>query len=503
MKALLDTNIIIHRESNRIINRDIGNLFRWLDKGQYTKVIHPVTVQEITKNSNKSTVNVLEVKMASYEQIRVPAPFANNMQKVSALYDKNENDINDSKLLNEVLCERVDLLITEDKKIHFKADILGIADKVFSIDSFLEKVISEHPELINYKILSVKKKYFGDINIDDEFFDSFKEDYDGFSKWFNRKANEEAYVTLIGNKILSFLFLKIEDATENYTDIHPSFAPKKRLKIGTFKVVSNGVRLGERFLKIIFDNALLNRVDEIYVTIFDKRSEQQRLISLLETWGFCRYGIKTTKNGNELVYVRNFSPHYFPDNPKLSFPYVSSQRDVFIVPIRPDYHTNLLPDSILRTEDPIAFIDSEPHRNAIKKVYISRSIERDLHSGDIIIFYRTGGYHKSVITTIGIVEDVCIKFKDEAEFIRKCRKRSVFTDDELKVWWNEKPWNRPFIVNFLYAYSFPHRINLKELIDLKIIPNIESAPRGFTRISKDDFDLIIKRTQTDASFIVD
>jgi hypothetical protein len=32
MKALLDTNIIIHREANRVINSDIGYLFKWLDR---------------------------------------------------------------------------------------------------------------------------------------------------------------------------------------------------------------------------------------------------------------------------------------------------------------------------------------------------------------------------------------------------------------------------------------------------------------------------------------
>lgn len=502
MRALLDTNIIIHREANRVISRDIGNLFRWLDKGLYTKVIHPVTIQEITKNSNRQTVDVFKVKLDSYEQIKTVAPFTNEMQKISQQYDKNENDINDSKLLNEVLCERVDLLITEDRKMHFKAQALGIADKVFTIDSFLEKIISEHPELINYKTLSVKKKYFGDINIADTFFDSFKEDYRGFVRWFNRKSDEEAYVTFIDDKILSFLFLKVEDESENYGDIIPPFSPKKRLKIGTFKVVSNGVRLGERFLKIIFDNALRNRVSEIYVTIFDKRSEQLRLISLLETWGFYKHGIKKTANGDELVFVRDFTPNFVSANPKQSFPYITSSNNIFIVPIYPAYHTSLLPDSILRTESPEDFEENEPHRNAIKKVYISRSLEKNIKPGDTIIFYRTGGYYESVITTIGIVDEVHMHIKDENDFISKCRKRSVFTDKELKEHWNYKNWNKPFIVNFLYAYSFPHRINLKDLIEMGVIANIQSAPRGFTKISKDDFYSIIKRTKTDAYIVV-
>ena len=44
MKVLLDTNIIIHRETDRIINEDIGKLFNWLDKIKADKYIHPVTL---------------------------------------------------------------------------------------------------------------------------------------------------------------------------------------------------------------------------------------------------------------------------------------------------------------------------------------------------------------------------------------------------------------------------------------------------------------------------
>lgn len=57
-------------------------------------------------------------------------------------------------------------------------------------------------------------------------------------------------------------------------------------------MINNGFRLGERFMKIIFDNALKNKVDEIYVTVFDKRDEQRRLIDLLEQWGFILWGKK-------------------------------------------------------------------------------------------------------------------------------------------------------------------------------------------------------------------
>lgn len=74
----------------------------------------------------------------------------------------------------------------------------------------------------------------------------------------HKKYDNEAYITINSNNgmLLSFLYLKVEDENESYMDITPMFSPKKRLKIGTFKVISNGFRLGERFIKIIFDNAL-------------------------------------------------------------------------------------------------------------------------------------------------------------------------------------------------------------------------------------------------------
>jgi predicted RNA-binding protein with PUA-like domain len=189
-------------------------------------------------------------------------------------------------------------------------------------------------------------------------------------------------------------------------------------------------------------------------------------------------------------------------DPKLTFPYVSRSSRAFIVPIYPEYHTSLLPDSILKTESPADFVEQEPHRNAIRKVYVSRSIFRDIRKGDVIVFYRTGGYYKGVVTTLGITEDVHTAIRDETHFISLCRKRSVFSDQELRSQWNYNPHYRPFIVGFLYAYSFPKRPTLKELINNGIIRDVESAPRGFERITPDHFEKILSLSETDPRVVV-
>ena len=502
MRVLLDTNIFIHREASHVVHEDIGTLFNWLDRLKFIKCIHPVTIQEIRQHADEKLLNTMEVKLKSYHIIKTKAPTNSQIQKIIDNYDRNENDINDSRLLNELISDRVDIFITEDRKIHTKANILSASDRVFTIDSFLEKVAAENPQLVDYKILSVKKEYFGNVDLDDSFFNSFKFDYNGFGKWFNSKSDEYAYICNSGDQLIAFLYLKFEGLDENYSDISPTFSRKRRLKIGTFKVTINPFKLGERFLKIIFDNALNLKVDEIYVTIFPMRTGQLQLIELLKDWGFLKHGIKKTISGTEEVYVRDFTPKASNEDPKLTYPYLSFNNNKFIVPIYPQYHTELFPDSILRTESPLDFIENEPHRNAIRKVYISRSIERDLKSGDIILFYRTGGYYRGVVSTLSVVENIIIDIKDERDFIRQCRKRSIFSDQQLIEQWNYNKKYRPFIVNFLYAYSFKRRPNLKKLIEIGMIRNIESAPRGFSLIDKNHFKLVLKEAEVDESIIV-
>jgi len=503
MRALLDTNIIIHRESHKVSNEYIGHLFNWLDKLRIDKCIHPQTQYELSKFKNEQVVNTMNIKLDSYNCLKTIAPMHHIVGNVCQQLDNNPNDVIDSELINEVYQGRVDFLITEDRKMHRKASELGVKDKVFTIDSFLEKVIAENPQQPDYKVLSVRKEYFGNINLSDTFFDSFKKDYAEFEQWFNKKSDNFAYVCRSEtNSILAFLYLKIEDVGESYPDIQPYLAPNRRLKVGTFKVSLNGYKLGERFLKIIFDNATLFKTNEIYLTIFNNTVDQERLSLLMEDWGFYKHGIKTTPNGNEFVYIKNFLNINFQDSPKQNYPFLNGRCRKFLCPIYPQYHTELLPDSILNNETPADFVDNKPSRNALAKVYISRGMERSLRAGDIIIFYRTAdggpGYYTSVVTTLAVVENVVDNFTNFEEFKTACRKRSVFTDEDLLTHWNYKR-SKPFIINFLYAYSLPVRPNLKALKENNVI---ENAPRGFEEISDEAFKTILRISNADQSTII-
>ncbi|MFT3884861.1 MAG: PIN domain-containing protein [Flavobacteriales bacterium] len=168
MKALLDTNIIIHREAvTPSVHGDVGVLYRWLDRLKYEKCVHPSTVAEIGRHKDKKVVQTMAIKLQSYSKLLSIAPLADEVKRACGPMDKGANDEEDTKLINEVFVGRVDILITEDRKIHAKARALGIDLRVLTIERFLEQAIADHPDLIDYKVLSVRKQLFGEVDLQD------------------------------------------------------------------------------------------------------------------------------------------------------------------------------------------------------------------------------------------------------------------------------------------------------------------------------------------------
>jgi predicted nucleic acid-binding protein len=164
MRVLLDTNVLIHREATTVVRQDIGKVFFWLDKMKHEKCVHPASLAEIAKHRDERVRATFRAKLQSYQVLKTTAPMAAAAQQFSAT-DLTENDKNDTLIVNEVLSNRVDILITEDRGLHAKAAVLDIADRVFTFDSFLEKVTAENPDLVDYKVLAVKKTVFGAIDV--------------------------------------------------------------------------------------------------------------------------------------------------------------------------------------------------------------------------------------------------------------------------------------------------------------------------------------------------
>lgn len=61
----------------------------------------------------------------------------------------------------------------------------------------------------------IKRVKFSELNIEDDFFRSLKDDYEGFENWFRSKKNENALVVFSqDHKVTAFMYLKKENGVE-------------------------------------------------------------------------------------------------------------------------------------------------------------------------------------------------------------------------------------------------------------------------------------------------
>ncbi|MCO8052592.1 MULTISPECIES: N-acetyltransferase [Proteus] len=348
---------------------------------------------------------------------------------------------------------------------------------------------------------------FNEINLEDNFFLSLKSDYKhGFIDWFKKKSNdvsEKAYVLYedSGN-IDGFLYLKIEEGIID--DVIPSIKSGKHLKVGTFKFEPKGTLRGQRFLKKIFDNALSHKVDDVYVTIFEKHGY---LINLFKMYGFNQCAIKESKNGTEIVLLKDMSLNdstgdILSDYPRFPF---TQEQNKYILSIYPKFHSILFPDSILVTESP-DILEDISHTNSIRKVYIcGMSGVSSLKPYDILIIYRTSdnqgpAYYRSVATSICIVENIktIFDFPSEELFIDYCIKYSIFSREELSKFYKSKRY--PYIITFTYNLALPKRLNRATLINSVGLD--ESAYWGILNISDEQFIRIMNQSGVDESIII-
>jgi hypothetical protein len=291
-------------------------------------------------------------------------------------------------------------------------------------------------------------KKFSNIDLSDSFFDSLKEDYPGFDSWFNKKSSDgsEAYVEYDDqHRLLDFLYLKIEKGVVE--DVDPKLDTAKRLKVGTFKIMARGTHRGERFIKKIMDMAMMENVDEIYVTIFPKHNF---LITLFTQYGFVEKAVKHNDNGDEKVLVKDM--RIKSDDIIKDYPRVDHSTNKYVLSIYPKYHTRLFPDSILNNEKEYDLIKDVSPTNSIYKIYVCFIQKAGilLKKGDLVLIHRTTdgngpAYYRSVVSAVCTVEEIKRRdnFANESDFINYCRTYSIFSEAELKKYYKD---NRMIVI---------------------------------------------------------
>ena len=341
---------------------------------------------------------------------------------------------------------------------------------------------------------------FADLDLSDTFFDSLRGEYIEFDSWFSSKANEFAYTSRKDDgKLDGFLYLKKE--SQAVEDVKPPLPSAARLKIGTFKIVPRGTRLGERFMKKAFDHALADSIEEIYVTVFPRHTS---LVDLFQRYGFRQIGEKHSSNGTELVLLRELfrsTGDVVRDYPLIP---VRAGRH-FLLSLYPEWHSRLLPDSILKSED-ASILSDVSHTNSIHKIYLTAMKGADQFlRGDTIVIYRTKdssgpAYYRSVATSLCVVEELrnISEFSSFDSFFAYCHSYSVFSEQELRTFYRNRRY--PWLIRFTYNLALRKRLTRQVLIeDVGLDPSVYW---GILQISPAQFSKILRLAGHDENSLI-
>lgn len=159
-KVLLDTHILIQRESDRTIDRHLQEVMKYAGALHYDLVIHPRSIKEINidKNIADSKKGVLLSKIGTYlhlDSLSNPLDDEDFIETIQGLDLDNFREVGDAFLLYSLYKKEVDLLLTEDSDLTEKARLLNISGKVMTLKhaamSFKAKRPSDVPVFHFYK----------------------------------------------------------------------------------------------------------------------------------------------------------------------------------------------------------------------------------------------------------------------------------------------------------------------------------------------------------------
>lgn len=504
MRVLIDTNILIYREDDRYVSPEISNLIKILSRTHTDVLLHPASLKDIHRDRNEERKRITLSKVEAYpilENAPLPGKDEDFFKKIGE--PKRVNDETDNLILYSVYKNAVGFLITKNGGIHLKASRLGIADRVFYVEEAIEFFGKDLPssEAVS-KPFPLKKGFVSDLNPDDPLFDTLKQDYPEFDKWFTNIAREgrECYYNKRNNGTLGAIMIyKFEEEAIPSNPPQPSM---KRLKIATLKVSHEGNKIGELLLKVAFGIAAKNHLSQVYLTHFTE--DEDRLVHLITQFGFKQVGILPGNRG-EGVFIKKLYPtdddckeltplqisrDYYP-----SF-YDGNNVNKFVVPIRPEYHRRLFTEYCDGVSRQLTFDESMGdfivEGNTIKKAYLTRSKIRRLNEGDLVLFYRSQDI--KAITSLGVIEEVHYALSNPEEITKIIGKRSVYSKSEIEAF--PKP---------LTVILFRHHMNLKNPVKLSVL--IESGilngqPQTIQQIDDDKFSMIKKRGEINERFTI-
>ena len=412
MRILLDTNVLIaaYRETGQADEYSsvaARELLRLANEAGHTTCCHPASSEWDFANIGEETARVWRRITTSALPVLTDPPYAR--PDLLAQFGEPDHGTGawvDAQLLAAVVGDATDMLVTEDRQILSVAARLDLGERVAAIEDASAAIRAWLPQPGDPALLP-QQTLAHTIDESDPLFDSLRDDYPGFDKWFQKCKREHRQCwTLPANGALSaFTMVKHETPTEADLGQHmPNEASV--LKICSFKVSEEhpGLRYGELLLKSVFDYAYRNRCRYAYVTVFPKHG---RMLSFLENFGF-RDSEERTSLGEAVMLKEMYPPaDVTATSDRLQYHILYGPHrydldaDRFIIPIEPRYYWILFPEADQQGQFP-SMATFSPAGNGIQKAYLSRGSSRRITPGAILYFYRSQDRQR--IAAVGVAE---------------------------------------------------------------------------------------------------
>lgn len=497
MRILIDTNILIHLEDNKVIDEQFALFYQFAISNKCDIYYHPACLRDIKKDKDEERQKITLSKLSKYTKMPDPAiPSDEFTQQVG---QKKDNDEIDNTQLFQVYKEYVDYFITEDSGIHTKASRINLGNKVLSITNGLkllqEKytlIIPQHPLLQECSIREIENE------LNNVFFDSLRESYNGFDAWFMKCAreNRRCYILRVDGSIAAILiFHRERKADHDLPNVNDD-----ALKMCTFKVAETafGYRLGELFLSKMFDMCIKARIYHLYLTVFPQHTQ---LIDLLEKYGFTKYEFINKHGNEELRMIKSLIKGEYKDTPQAikAHPFYTDGNGVnkFVIPIDPKFYETLFKDGSFR---PPSLFDETEHGlneiegNTISKAYLCKSKRLTMKGGDLLLFY--GSKNIGSIEPVGILDKV-VYTKDINEIKNLVRRKTVYKDDDLEEMTKTNREITVLLFRLVCYLRKPIKFN-----SIKTLPSCSNNFQTITTLTEEDYNYLKQKHYFDERFII-
>lgn len=424
MRFLLDANVVftldpLDASSVEHGLTDAATLHRRAVEHGHDVVLHPALRSDVERDTDHQRRSARKAVLRKYTFLAAgPSPSAALVEAFGAPAT-HTNDWVDLQHAAAVEAGAVDWLVTADRGLARRATRAGLGGRVFDVVGALELVARLHPPARRPPTaVDVVPAYALDLRL--PFFDSLREDYDGFDAWWHEKCAKEHRTCLVvrqAGELAGLCVLKPERG-----EVPPT------MKLCTLKVdeAFSGSRYGELLLRGAFERTRGARLPSCYVDAYEKHDGLLRLLTAL---GF---EVLQTRHSGELRLRKALEPladdpplgaleHHIRYGPGALPP---DPPAVLLVPVTPAWHSRLFPDD----ETQMSLFNPAAVGNAVRKAYLCNAPLRNVLPGAVLFFYRSG--HGSAITNVGVVERRLVS-SDPDEIVRAVGKRTVYSYEEI------------------------------------------------------------------------